>query len=399
MNLSKRITILITVILCGFEFINCAVAADDQPANPSIYSKWKNGPPVDLDFFPIAVWLQNPKNAAAFKAAGINVYVALWHGPTQEQLSLLHSAGLRVICAQNKLALAETNNPTIIGWMHDDEPDNAQSLGKGKGYGPPVLPETIVQKYRSLREADPSRPVFLNLGQGVAWDNYIGRGVRRNHPEDYREYALGADIVSFDIYPAVHTDAPVAGKLEFVAKGVERLITWTDRAKPVWNCIEASRISNTKTKPTVAQIRAEVWMSLIHGSRGLVYFVHQFEPTFKEASLLDDPELLPGVSAINHQIHSLAAVLNSPSVSESVQIESSDKEVPIASMVKRLNKSTYVFTVGMRNAPTRGSFKVQGMPNGAKIEVLGEDRIITASAGEFTDEFEPYGVHLYRIAE
>jgi hypothetical protein len=35
-------------------------------------------------------------------------------------------------------------------------------------------------------------------------------------------------------------------------------------------------------------------MSLIRGSRGLIYFVHQFKPTFREAALLDDPEMLAG---------------------------------------------------------------------------------------------------------
>ncbi len=30
-------------------------------------------------------------------------------------------------------------------------------------------------------------------------------------------------------------------------------------------------------------------MSLIFGSRGLIYFVHQFKPKFIEAALLADP--------------------------------------------------------------------------------------------------------------
>ncbi len=37
--------------------------------------------------FPIAVWLQDPANAAKYKSAGINVYVGLWQGPTEEQIS------------------------------------------------------------------------------------------------------------------------------------------------------------------------------------------------------------------------------------------------------------------------------------------------------------------------
>ena len=91
--------------------------------------------------------------------------------------------------------------------MHGDEPDNAQSLGEGKGYGPPILPEKIVESYERIRAADPTRPVLLNLGQGVAWDGYYGRGVRTNHPEDYPEYVKGCDIASFDIYPVAHDNA------------------------------------------------------------------------------------------------------------------------------------------------------------------------------------------------
>src|SRR5690606_34000166 len=110
----------------------------------------------------------------------------------------------------------------------------------------------------------------------------------------------------------------MAGKLEFVPRGVQRLVEWTGGAKPVWNCIECTHISNPAAKATPDQVRAEVWMSLIHGSRGLIYFVHQFEPAFKEAALLDDPEMLAAVTAINRQIHELAPALNSPSLLDGV---------------------------------------------------------------------------------
>ena len=54
---------------------------------------------------------------------------------------------------------------------------------------------------------------MVNLGQGVAWDDYIGRDIRRNHAEDYAEYARGSDIASFDIYPEAHDSPAVAGRL------------------------------------------------------------------------------------------------------------------------------------------------------------------------------------------
>src|SRR6185437_14968795 len=165
---------------------------------------------------------------------------------------------MQVVLEQNSRALAEKNDPVIAAWMHGDEPDNAQPLPGGKGYGPPIKPEEIVASYQRIHAADPSRPVLLNLGQGVAWDNYIGRGVRRNHPEDYPEYVKGCDIASFDIYPVVHEKPEVSGKLEFVGNGVERLRRWAGPERPVWNCIECTHISNTQKKASPQQVRSEV---------------------------------------------------------------------------------------------------------------------------------------------
>jgi hypothetical protein len=294
--------------------------------------------------------------------------------------------------------------------MHGDEPDNAQSLGQGKGYGPPVLPEKIVRDYERMRVADPTRPVLLNLGQGVAWDNYIGRGVRRNHPEDYAEYVKGCDIASFDIYPAVHDKPEVAGKLEFVARGVERLVQWTAGEKAVWNCIECTHIGNPEVKPTPQQVRAEVWMALIRGSRGLIYFVHQFKPTFREAALLDDPEMLAAVTAINRQIHELAPVLNSPSMTNGVFVESTAEDGAIAWMLKRRGETAYLFAANLRNRPTRGAFLIRdstlSLGRSVVASVRDESRTILMRKGglpdesnpyEMADDFKPYEVHLYEL--
>ncbi|MBI2928192.1 MAG: hypothetical protein HYZ36_06755 [Pedosphaera parvula] len=370
-------------------------AAEPVPANP--YARWTNGPPATPEFFPIAVWLQPPSKAQRYREAGFNTYVGLWKGPTEEQLAALKQAGMKVICAQNAVGLRHRDDPTIIGWMHDDEPDNAQSLGPGKGYGPPILPEKIVADYRRLRAADPSRPVLLNLGQGVAWDQYIGRGVRRNHPEDYPEYVQGCDIASFDIYPVVHDSPEIAGKLWFVARGVERLVGWAGPDKPAWNCIECTRISSRAAKATPQQVRAEVWMSLIHGSRGLIYFVHEWQPRFDESALLNDPEMLSAVAAINRQITQLAPVLNAATVKNGVTVTTDNPDVPVAAMLKHYGGATWLFTVAMRAGATTARFSLNGWKGDAAVEVLGEDRTFAASGGEFTDTFQPWQTHLYRL--
>ena len=369
-------------------------APAEGPANP--YATWQHGPPKDARFFPIAVWLQAPRNAKRFQELGFNLYIALWEGPTASQLAALKAAGMPVICAQNDVGLTDKNNDIIVGWMHGDEPDNAQSLGPDKGYGPPIEPKTIVADYQRMVKTDPSRPVMLNLGQGVAWDGWYGRGVRTNHAEDYPAYLEGCDIASFDIYPVVHDKEEVAGKLEFVARGVDRLRDWGKGRRLVWNCIECTRIGNVRVKPTPAEVRCEVWMALIHGSQGLIYFAHQFKPTFIEAGLLADAEMAKAVGEINRQVRDLAPVLNSPSLAEAVIVTSSDPAVPIDVMVKQDQQATYVFAVAMRNRPATGTFRSK-QTTATMAEVLGENRTVKLTAGVFTDAFAPYAAHLYRL--
>ncbi len=358
---------------------------------------WRVGRFAEKDFFPIAVWLQSPANAPRYQAAGINLYVGLWRGPTEVQLASLRQAGMPVVCHQNAVGLASRDDPIIVAWMHGDEPDNAQSLGEGKGYGPPIPPAKIVEDYERIRAADPSRPVFLNLGQGVAWDQWHGRGVRTNHPEDYPLYVQGCDIASFDIYPVTHRNPQVAGRLDYVARGVSRLVEWTGGRKGVWNCIECTQIDHPTRKPTPHQVRCEVWMALVHGSQGLIYFVHEWQPKFNEAALLADVEMLDAVTRINRRIAQLASVLNGPTIASVVRVVPDGSGVPIATMLKRHEGRTYLFAVGMREAAASAEFQIEGLPGRRTVTVLDEDRTLESHDGVFADQFAPWDVHLYEI--
>jgi len=363
-------------------------------------ARWSHGPPSGAADFPIGVWLQSTPNAAKYKAAGFNFYLGLWKGPTEEQLAALKAAHMPVICEQNAVGLAHLADPTIIGWMHQDEPDNAQPLtdpATGKaGYGPCVPPARIIAAYARLRAADPTRPVLLNLGEGVANDQWIGRGSGASL-SDYPQYVKGTDLVSFDVYPIAGLGKPDGENyLWYVAKGVTRLVGWTAGRQTVWNYIECTHIGSDR-EPTPAQVRSEVWMALIHGSRGLLYFVHEFQPKFNEHALLDDPPMLAAVTGINQQVHALAPVLNSPTLAQAASVASSSPKTPIDLMVKRQGKATYLFAVGMRNNPASGAFTVRGLPKTARAEVIGEARTITVKGGKFSDAFGPYAVHLYRI--
>jgi len=359
-------------------------------ASGSPYSKWSKGPSTDPNFFPIAVWLQNPANAQAYKDIGINTYVGLWAGPTESQLAELNVRTMPVICDQNSVGLTSANNHIIKSWMQIDEPDNAQ--WNGSGYDPCIDPNIIKQRYSQMVSNDNARPVLLNFGRGVSDENWIGRGTCTGHLEMYPEYIKGADIISYDIYPV--TEYGNGDKLDMVAKGVVRLVNWANRQKIVWNAIETTHITNQTLRPTASQIRSEVWMSIIHGSMGIIYFIHEWYPSFREDAIFRYPEIAQGVKELNAQITELAPVLNSDTIENAVTVTST---VPIKVMVKKYENKTYIFAVAMQNSNTVGNFSIDGFTGNTTAAVLGEGRLVEVNNGQFSDSFTGYGVHLYSI--
>jgi hypothetical protein len=358
---------------------------------------WPNGFPNRPDFFPLCVWVQNPDNADRYKALGINTYVALYRGPTDQQLALLEKAGMYAVVQQSPRSLKFKDSAVIVAWMHGDEPDNAQPRRDGRpGWGPPVEPGKIVADYERIKVTDPTRPVLLNLGQGVAWDNWHGRGIRSRHPEDYPLYLKGCDIASFDIYPVTHDSPEVAGKLQYVGDGVRRLREWTNDAKPAWACIETTHIHNENALPTPQQVRSEVWMAVAHGAKGIVYFCHEFKPVQVEAGLLQHPEIADAVKLVNAEVTRLAPILNSPTIANAVVPETEANPAPIVALCKKSGDDVYAFTVSRTDTPQRVAFRLPGHAS-ANVEVLGESRTLRVQDNQFEDNYAAYGVHLYRI--
>ena len=246
-----------------------------------------------------------------------------------------------------------------------------------------------------MARRDDSRPIWIGFGPGVADEEFEGRAVAY---EDYPEYCTGADIVSVNASPVAGIDRTDGENyLWYVAKGVDRLREWTHQEKPVWAMIECTHMRNPERKATPEQVRAEVWMALIHGAQGIVYFVHEWAPRFVEAALLRDPQMLRAVTQINQEIHQLAPVLKSPTLEERAEVRSAVEHVPIDIMTKRHKGAIYLFAASMRPGETKGSFKIQALKGRFRAEVIGENRTIKGGDGGFEDSFGNYEVHLYKI--
>lgn len=394
-----------------------------QPGSP--YAKWAHGLNKDPNYFPIAVWCQSAHNAKRYQEIGVNLYVGQFGGLTEAGYAALKEVGMQVICDQNEVGLKHLNESTIVGWLFGDEPDNAQTfksywnsdvekikdawpevaafkdLGPAKpynGYGPPIPPKWLIRDYAELKKKDSTRPVLVNLGFGVTFDRFEGRGEMCGRLDLYPEYLKGCDIGSFDFYP-VTTQCELTGNLWTIPYGVLRLRNWSADEKPIWVCIECTHVANPSAKPNPNQVRSIVWLSLIHGARGLIYFAHQFAPSFVEAGVLEDKEMAAAVAGINKQVTELAPVLNSPSVADAVTVTSSEPHTPVHVMVKKQAGATYAFAGSLYHRDTKATIQLKGMTGKATAEVLGESRTFPVVNGLIQDDFKGgYAIHLYRIS-
>jgi hypothetical protein len=383
------------------------------PTVPSIpwtspYAGWSNGIPTDPSFFPIAVWLQGSWHATELAHLGVNIYVGNNAGTDSmaaSDLATIKQQGMYAILGQDSVGLADIGDPTVAGtvvgwWMSPDEPDNAQLPPDGGPYGPPVNPATLVTQYNAYRAKDPTRPVFLGLGQGVAYDGWEGRG--SNAPPE-SGYVPASDIVAFDIYPYNNcggdpNEQATCGQFWLNALGVDRLHQWSNRSQAVWTDFETTVIAaNTTTGPTPAQTTSEVWLALIHSANGVIYFLDSWNPSFREDAIFADPTMVSAVTALNAQIKALARVLNSASIPNLVTVTGSNAAVPIDTMVKTSGTSVYVFSAISRAGTATASFVVRGMTGNATARVIGENRSVPVTGGRFSDDFVANGVHIFQI--
>ena len=134
-------------------------------------------------------------------------------------------------------------------------------------------------------------------------------------------------------------------------------------------------------------------MAIIHGANGIVYFVHEWTGGFREDGIFRHPDTVDAVRAVDNTISALAPVLNSPSLPDLISVSNPK----IATMVKARDNVVYVFAVSMQSEPVRASFTLRAASR-TVVSVFDENRTLSVVRGQIADDFDSYGVHIYRIA-
>ncbi|MBY0336725.1 MAG: hypothetical protein K2X11_08930 [Acetobacteraceae bacterium] len=339
--------------------------------------------------FPIGVWLQSPGTAPRWRQTGVNLLLAQFQPTTTAVLDQFRAQRLAIVDKPRGASAVAANRDVVQGLMHMDEPDNRQPL-PGGGWGDCIpVAETLAQG-RALREAAAGRPVLLNFGQGAARDDWEGQGPSCRGEAYYRAAAEAADIISFDVYPVANVRGPLAGRLELVPQGVARMLAWSGGRKPVWAILETGPIHNARIGPSPAEVRAQFWMAIIAGARGIIWFAHGGEP-FRSTMLLENPLMVATVSALNRRALALAPVLNAPPpTAPPARVTGED----IAVFQRRHEGMAYILLAN--HARERRSLELE-LPGGTTLQPIEGGAEVALQAGRHREELEPYGIRLWRV--
>lgn len=252
--------------------------------------------------------------------------------------------------------IAFRDHPALLAWYISDEPT-----------GNYITPEFLESIYKSVKEADPWHPVSI-----VFMAPFMSSV----------KYAGAMDIVMADPYPVPISPVTMAGEV------AGQLTGEFSGEKPVWIVPQAFGGGEWwEREPTLQEIRAMTYQSIIKGARGIQYFVRQ------------GPNLFPKSTATWGECGRMALEIAeiTPwllSDEETIKVGTGSRNIIVNSSVH--GGTLMIMAANKENSPSRAEFTIQGTLSG-KARVIFENRTLTVSSGYFADNFSAFGTQVYMI--
>jgi len=265
------------------------------------------------------------------------------------------------------------NHPGLLAW------DEEEGLARGD-----LKPETLLKLRQVLREEDPHHPLMVGDSRDV-----IGRVTDRSNffPVDVM------DLGMWWWYPIpLAARPPDALQGEDAAKGGELVppsfLTQRNTAKPLWVGVQAyKKPQPTARYPNAAEYRAQAYLALIHGAKGLMWYGGSVTGGLFLSPKEGDWDSLKGLA---RELNGLSQVLMAPPAPLPAVSSPS-----VSAAMKSAGGRRLIFAVNRSAATLEVTLRVPASPTAAVV--IGEGRSVTVSAGEIRDRFGPYATHVYEL--
>lgn len=341
--------------------------------------------------------------------AGFNL---LHVGASQDAFDKAQKAGLRVWYTvgtldlknvdKSKKELAEKVNrfkfhPALLFRESVDEPAWTWKKAEAR-----VSPQPFAQAYQLIKSIDPDHLMYMNHAPV-------------NLVSTLQKYNAGTDIVACDIYPVVpHGIRPMFALFDDGMQGdlsnctISQVGEYTDKMrrvagpnKPVFMVLQGfswemlrkagERDSSKILYPTFEQSRFMAYDAIIHGANGILYWGTAYTPqpsafwtnlkrVVRELADLQDvlaagTESLPVIKTYHETGHSIDA--------------------GVEFIAKKANGEVYLLSANADKNPVKTTFS--GLSDFSHVRVLNENRSLAIVDGSFTDSYDPFAVHIYKL--
>jgi glycosyl hydrolase family 42 (putative beta-galactosidase) len=230
-------------------------------------------PRFQQDRFAIGFWVDPPVDGsvdaryAEIAGAHFNLAIAIFGATTAKEqeriLALCEKHGLKAILAHRGGSLEEpVDGPACWGYSLRDEPSVTD------------FPE-LRTRVDALRAAEPGRLAYINLFPSYAspWGQ-LGAETYDEYVRRFME-VVDVDVLSMDHYPRFGPQ--VDGRDPYCEDLAVMREYALEYGIPFWNFFNTMPYG-PHTDPTEGQLRWQVYASLAHGARGILYFCYFTPP-------------------------------------------------------------------------------------------------------------------------
>jgi len=228
-------------------------------------------------------------------------------------------------------------------------------------------------------------------------------------------YNAGTDIVAVDIYPvnpgnlkpqyALFEDGLQGDlnntTLSQVGEYCDKMRKVAGAGRPVFMVLQAfawEMLTEEKDRdpakvlyPTYEQSRFMAWQSIIRGANGILYWGSYYTP--------QPSDCWTDITRVTREIADLRGPLEERSANVPLEFVYHELgrsvDAGVQWSAKAHNDALYVFTVNADKNLCRVTIK--GIADRKKCNVVGEGRELPVVDGSITDDWAPFGVHLYEF--
>jgi hypothetical protein len=165
-------------------------------------------------------------------------------------------------------------------------------------------------------------------------------------------------------------------------------LTLSKLKQPLWVGLQSYKKPQSYGRfPTPAEYRAQAYLAIIHGAKGLMWYGGSVEGVI---CLEPEEGKWDELKKLVRELDEMADVFASPS-EPAPTFE--PKDAPISVAMKQTPHGHILLAVNRGDQPVEATFKLSSAPS--EIRVEGEHRVVQSQGKDLTDRFTGYATHVY----